>query len=57
MLVMLRDHPLRHSYRSFCPICSGRYDMQDLLAIESSWLTELAPHMYRLVPVNPALRG
>ena len=34
-----------------------RYEMQDLLAIESAWLTELAPHMYRVVPVNPQLRG
>lgn len=30
--------------------------MRDVLAIESSWLTELAPHMYRLVPLNPQLR-
>lgn len=32
-----------------------RYEMRDVLAIESAWLTELAPHMYRLVPLNPQL--
>lgn len=31
--------------------------MQDLLAIESAWLTELAPHMYKLVPLNPNMRS
>ena len=30
--------------------------MRDVLAIESAWLTELAPHMYRLAPLNPQLR-
>ncbi|KAL4435416.1 hypothetical protein ABPG77_006178 [Micractinium sp. CCAP 211/92] len=35
---------------------SGWYEMRDVLAIESAWLTELAPHMYRLVPLNPQLR-
>ena len=30
--------------------------MRDVLAIESAWLTELAPHMYRLIPINPAMR-
>lgn len=34
-----------------------RYEMQDILAIESSWLTELAPHMYKLVPVNTQMRS
>ena len=38
------------------PACLGRYEMRDVLAIESGWLTELAPHMYRLVPLNPQMR-
>lgn len=29
-----------------------RYEMRDVLAIESEWLTELAPHMYHTVPAN-----
>ena len=40
-------------FLSFFP---RRYDMRDVLAIESAWLTELAPHMYRLVPLNPQMR-
>ncbi|KAI7836590.1 hypothetical protein COHA_009551 [Chlorella ohadii] len=35
---------------------TGWYEMRDILAIESGWLTELAPHMYRLAPVNTQMR-
>eukprot|EP00887_Chlorella_sp_A99_P002951 scaffold24.g2951.t1 len=35
---------------------AGWYEMREVHAIESGWLTELAPHMYRLVPVNPSHR-
>ena len=31
--------------------------MQDLLAIDPEWLTELAPWMYSMVPVNTQLRA
>jgi hypothetical protein len=47
---------LPHSLLFFPSFFPCRYDMRDVLAIESAWLTELAPHMYRLVPLNPQMR-
>ncbi|KAI3425228.1 hypothetical protein D9Q98_008996 [Chlorella vulgaris] len=35
---------------------TGWYEMRDVLAIESGWLTELAGHVYRMVPLNPQMR-
>lgn len=35
---------------------SGWYEMRDVLAIESGWLTELAGHVYKMVPLNPQMR-
>ncbi len=43
------------SFALDAPCC--RYEMQDVLAIEAAWLTDLAPHMYKLVPVNPQMRS
>ena len=33
-----------------------RYEMRDVLAIDSVWLTELAGHVYQMVPLNPQMR-
>lgn len=49
-------HPLSQPHTLFLSVFPCRYDMRDVLAIESAWLTELAPHMYRLVPLNPQMR-
>ena len=35
---------------------SGWYDMREVHAIESQWLSELAPHFYQLVPINSNMR-
>lgn len=45
-----------HNASPAWPEPSRRYEMRDLLAIESGWLIELAPHMYRLAPLNPQMR-
>lgn len=34
------------------PGTQGFFDMQDLLAIDPRWLTEIAPDMYQLVGTN-----
>jgi ATP-dependent RNA helicase DDX35 len=35
---------------------SGWYEMQELVAIESEWLSEVAPHFFATVAVNPQIR-
>ena len=35
---------------------SGWYEMQEVMAIDSDWLSEVAPHYFATVPVNPNSR-
>lgn len=46
--VLYRCRPQWVCFYSAQQTDSGWYEMQELLAIEPSWLTELAPHMYEM---------
>lgn len=36
---------------------SGWYEMQEVMSIQSEWLTEVAPHFFATVPINPNSRS